>query len=83
MRNTRLKAQTSVPATKTAKSAQPPKVELPFAKQVHAAVNKVRENPHSILPHLQTQMSHVDGDDVLQVPGRDPIQLEEGKKAVS
>mgnify|MGYP001050829457 CR=1 FL=1 len=28
-------------------------------------------------------MYKVDEDHVLQVPGRDPIQLEEGKKAVS
>ena len=56
---------------------------MPFAKQVLAAINQVRGNPHSILPHLQTQMSQVDADHVLQVPGRDPIQLEEGKAAVS
>ena len=28
-------------------------------------------------------MNQVDNDHVLQVPGRDPIQLEEGKKSVS
>ena len=28
-------------------------------------------------------MNQVDEDHVLEVPGRDPIQLEEGKKAVS
>ena len=32
---------------------------------------------------IQAQMNQIDDDHVLQVPGRDPIQLEEGKKSVS
>ena len=57
--------------------------EKPFAQEILDAINAVRENPQSIISAIQEQMNQVDEDKVLQVPDRDPIQLEEGKKSVS
>lgn len=53
-----------------------------FTKQILAAINEVRKNPHSIVRSLQEQMHQVDDDNILNAPGRDPIQLEEGRQAV-
>ena len=76
--------RTKQSATKAAPQAsRAPEENLPFARRLLHAINALREKPHSILPALRTQMSHVDEDGVLEVPGREAIQLEEGKSAVS
>ena len=46
---------------------------LSFAQQVLEEINNVRKNPQGIIRQLQEQMNEVDSDNVLQVPGRDPI----------
>ena len=46
-------------------------------------INEVRQNPHSIIQPLEEQMNFIDEDNILDKPDRDPIQLEEGKSAVS
>ena len=54
-----------------------------FARQVLEEINTVRTQPRSIVRALQEQMNQIDDDQVLSIPGRDPIQLEEGREAVS
>ena len=47
--------------------------EETFARRILSAINSVRANPHSIVLPLQQQMHHIDKDNILNVPGRDPI----------
>ena len=78
-------AKVVVSPAATSKKAKAPAGESgkSFVRQLLDIINSVRASPVSIVAAIQEQMSHVDEENVLSVPGRVPIQLEEGKKAVS
>ena len=52
-----------------------------FSKRVLEEINLVRADPLSIINALREQMNYIDEENVLNVPNRDPIQLEEGQSA--
>ena len=47
--------------------------ENSFVRKILGVINSVRANPKSIVKPLQEQMHQVDNENVLNVPGRDPI----------
>ena len=55
--------------------------DLVFSREIFDCVNRLRENPKSFIPILEEEMKYFDGN-VLEVPDKIPLELEEGPKAV-
>lgn len=53
-----------------------------FAHRILFKINELRANPKSLIPLLKQHLSHFDGN-VLSVPDKLPIELQEGPAAVS
>ena len=55
-----------------------------FSKQILECINKVRIDPPAFAAYLEkNELPYIDGEGVICLPGKDPIQLDEGKAAVS
>ena len=55
-----------------------------FSKQILECVNRVRADPPAFASEIEkNELPYIDDEGVLSLPGKDPIQLDEGKQAVS